>query len=191
MVLLFLSNVTVKHLQPSSYKRHKRMEKCAYEEWKTSVVASNSEIKEKGIEGFRLTSFHNTKFNIKVGKSNCFYLLFQFLASVPGRLASTFWRKYERPRSWRLYKRHIGCKRHMQHVVIGRLWSKLKLGAKKLSIIHWLILVSPEILLVYLFCHWCSANHLHVPSWNRFTSKDFCFPCIWQCTELQTLLSIR
>ncbi|KAF3431450.1 hypothetical protein FNV43_RR26181 [Rhamnella rubrinervis] len=31
----------------SSYKRHKKMEKHAYEEWKTTVIASNNEIKEK------------------------------------------------------------------------------------------------------------------------------------------------
>lgn len=33
------------------------MEKHAYEEWKTSVITSNNEIKEKGIEGIPFDFF--------------------------------------------------------------------------------------------------------------------------------------
>ena len=50
LCLSVLSNETnVMHLQDSSYKKRKRIEKGAYETWKSSVIASNKN-KAKGFE---------------------------------------------------------------------------------------------------------------------------------------------
>lgn len=54
------NEIDVMHLQLSSYKKRKRMEKHAYEEWKSSVVASNNQNKGKGSK------------NIFLSKSNSF-----------------------------------------------------------------------------------------------------------------------
>lgn len=42
-------NTAVMQLQLSSYKKHKRMEKQEYDEWRNSVLESNKQSKTKGI----------------------------------------------------------------------------------------------------------------------------------------------
>lgn len=45
------------YLQLSSYKKRKRMEKHAYEEWKSTVIASNDQNKAKGFESIPFSVF--------------------------------------------------------------------------------------------------------------------------------------
>jgi hypothetical protein len=45
------------YLQLSSYKKRKRMEKHAYEEWKSTVIASNDQNKAKGFKRIPFSVF--------------------------------------------------------------------------------------------------------------------------------------
>ncbi|RXH69918.1 hypothetical protein DVH24_007174 [Malus domestica] len=59
------------NLQPSSYKRHKKIEKHAYEGWKTSVLISYKETKAKGLNAFPFRLFHSVPImHIEMEKPN-------------------------------------------------------------------------------------------------------------------------
>ncbi|RWR90944.1 origin of replication complex subunit 6 [Cinnamomum micranthum f. kanehirae] len=47
LYIVFGLGILVFNFPPPTYKRHKRMEKCAYEVWKSSVLASNDQRKAK------------------------------------------------------------------------------------------------------------------------------------------------
>lgn len=105
-----MSDVTVTlHLQLSSYKRRKQKDKLAYEEWKSSVTAANKQSKAKGFESNLLCFIYCINPHY-LGHCNwllIFCLPLQFLVGKLSKLNSTFRRKFLRPRSWRLCKRHV------------------------------------------------------------------------------------
>ncbi len=54
---MHLNEIDMMYLQLSSYKKRKRMEKHAYEEWKSTVIASNDQNKAKGFKRIPFSVF--------------------------------------------------------------------------------------------------------------------------------------
>lgn len=98
-------------MQLSSYKRHKKMEKVAYDEWKSSVLSSNKK-STKGNERISLLisfimHWCNQRKPSIADLSHISVFFLQHPASGPLKPVLTFWRKFLRHRSWRLYRRHV------------------------------------------------------------------------------------